>query len=420
MISCPKCGKENQDHYKFCLGCGNELPRDGGAQRPFRPTPPAVPIAGGSPRGSSASSAGVAPPAPYGAPPAAPVVSAAPFAAPPQSPPAPFAAPPVVAPPVVAPPVVAPPAAPPVVASPAAPTSAASAASFPSVCPQCASPNPRGNRFCITCGFDMSTASAPSPAPPAPVVAPPAPIAQPSSPGVPVVQPPPVVAPPVVAPVAPPTPRAVERGRLVLIRPDGSEGATFTLHDGDNLVGRDAGGVFANDMYLSPRHATFALAGQTITVRDEGSLNGIYIRIERQTPVELQNGDVFRIGQEILRYDAFPAVTRQADGTERLGAEIEGLVGKVSLVTGRDTVGNAFPLPVTGIYLGRERGDILFPEDGYVSGLHCQISVTGGKITLVDVGSSNGTYVRARGPRTVRHGDFLLLGQQLFRIQLGA
>ena len=28
MIVCPRCSKENQDHYKFCLGCGSELPRD--------------------------------------------------------------------------------------------------------------------------------------------------------------------------------------------------------------------------------------------------------------------------------------------------------------------------------------------------------------------------------------------------------
>ena len=35
MITCPKCGKENQDHYKFCLGCGAELPRGGGAAKPF-------------------------------------------------------------------------------------------------------------------------------------------------------------------------------------------------------------------------------------------------------------------------------------------------------------------------------------------------------------------------------------------------
>jgi len=25
MIICNKCGKENQNHYKFCLGCGAEI-----------------------------------------------------------------------------------------------------------------------------------------------------------------------------------------------------------------------------------------------------------------------------------------------------------------------------------------------------------------------------------------------------------
>src|SRR5882757_7813699 len=33
MTVCNRCGKENQDHYKFCLGCGAELtaaPKQGG------------------------------------------------------------------------------------------------------------------------------------------------------------------------------------------------------------------------------------------------------------------------------------------------------------------------------------------------------------------------------------------------------
>jgi hypothetical protein len=30
MIVCNRCGKENQDHYKFCLGCGAELSPDDG------------------------------------------------------------------------------------------------------------------------------------------------------------------------------------------------------------------------------------------------------------------------------------------------------------------------------------------------------------------------------------------------------
>ena len=40
MIVCPNCGKENQDHYKFCLGCGAKLPAAGQAAPP--PQPPSV------------------------------------------------------------------------------------------------------------------------------------------------------------------------------------------------------------------------------------------------------------------------------------------------------------------------------------------------------------------------------------------
>ncbi len=413
MIVCPKCGKENQDHYKFCLGCGNELPRDSGGGRAFRaPTPTANPIVD-SGRGSAVPGGippAVSQPGPFApvAPPVQPMQAPGPFPqaqqppgyAPVQPPypqqPPPFAPPPVAQQPYMAPP--QPQVAPMPQSGPspmaAAPISRPPAA-MPSSCPQCASPNPRSNRFCITCGFDMATvAEAPDAMPEAPT--------------------PPISAP---QPMAQPPRAAVERARLVLIRPDGTEGGHHSLMEGDSSVGRESGGVFANDPFLSPRHASFSVSNGTVTVRDEASLNGIYIRIERQQPVELHDGDVFRIGQEILRFEAFHPMPRQADGTERIGAEAEGLVGKIVLVTGRESFASAFPVPVTGLYLGRERGDILFPEDGYVSGLHCQLAVNQGRLTVTDVGSSNGSYVRLNSPRAVRNGDFLLLGQQLFRVQ---
>ncbi|NUQ78666.1 MAG: phosphopeptide-binding protein, partial [Polyangiaceae bacterium] len=40
MITCPKCFKENQDHYKFCLGCGAELPREAAPKKFASGTPP--------------------------------------------------------------------------------------------------------------------------------------------------------------------------------------------------------------------------------------------------------------------------------------------------------------------------------------------------------------------------------------------
>ena len=68
--------------------------------------------------------------------------------------------------------------------------------------------------------------------------------------------------------------------------------------------------------------------------------------------------------------------------------------------------------------MGRERGDVLFPEDGYVSGLHCRLAVENGKATLTDLGSSNGTFVRLKEETEVRTGDVLLMGQQLFRVTM--
>ena len=69
MITCPKCGKDNQDHYKFCLGCGAELPRDV-APKPFAPQTPPQGIRAQSGSGQSGAVAPAPPAAP--APPPAP------------------------------------------------------------------------------------------------------------------------------------------------------------------------------------------------------------------------------------------------------------------------------------------------------------------------------------------------------------
>ena len=58
---------------------------------------------------------------------------------------------------------------------------------------------------------------------------------------------------------------------------------------------------------------------------------------------------------------------------------------------------------------------MLFPEDGYVSGLHCRLAGRAAAL-LTDLGSSNGTFVRLHEETEVKSGDVLLMGQQLFRV----
>jgi pSer/pThr/pTyr-binding forkhead associated (FHA) protein len=249
--------------------------------------------------------------------------------------------------------------------------------------------NGTGNKFCASCGYNLSALAGAAPVPS-----------------------------PVASAQAVPSGGASFPVTLTALRADGSEAGSYRLPDGPSVtLGRDTGSIFAGDSYLSPRHATLYRRQQQVTVKDEGSLNGVYLKLRPNEPYPLEFGDVFRIGQEIIRLEELKGQGKSPDGVERFGSPAKGYIGRLALVIGRDTTGNAFPIPERGVHCGRERGDILFSEDGYVSGLHCRIAKgPDGKIYLTDVGSSNGTFARLYSERALASGDILLMGQQLFRV----
>jgi pSer/pThr/pTyr-binding forkhead associated (FHA) protein len=242
-------------------------------------------------------------------------------------------------------------------------------AAVPNTCPQCTVVE-SGHRFCPSCGSKLGAA----------------------------------------APVAP-------AARLVALNPDGSEGTTVPL-SGQVTVGRSNGGVFGADVFLSPVHASFVPEGAHVVVTDEHSLNGIYRRLPADQRYPLSAGQLFRIGQELVRFEQITPKPPDEFGVEHMGAPLEGYVGRIAMVTGRSSTGTAFPIPETGLNLGRERGEVLFADDGYVSGLHCRLSFERGQVYLTDLGSSNGTFVRVVGSEHFANGEVLLMGQQLFRIAM--
>jgi pSer/pThr/pTyr-binding forkhead associated (FHA) protein len=267
-------------------------------------------------------------------------------------------------------------------------------------CPSCGSDVPPNFRFCGSCGFRMDDGSGPAAMPPG------------------------VGAAPGLGGLGAPRAtanqfeqvRAQPRSTLTLIRPDGSEGGMYELKTGENKIGRTTGGVFENDGYLSPTHAEVVVNAAGAVVRDLDSLNGVFVKMTDEE--EIHSGQVLRLGQELLRFDLINPPEPAADGTEVMGSPNPGYWGKITVIIGRDVDGSAFPLLGESVTLGRERGEINFPDDGYVSGLHAKITTRDGRVFLADLGSSNGTFVKVQGERALRNESFVLLGQQLFRLNL--
>ena len=251
-------------------------------------------------------------------------------------------------------------------------------------CGQCGADVPPNFKFCGVCGAgvdDLPAAAGPPVGGPAPAM-------------------------------APSKPRAV----MTLIRPDGSEGGTHDLREGVNKIGRNHAAIFESDGYLSPEHAELVINSTGSSVRDLNSLNGVFVRMTEEE--EVKPGQVIRIGQELLRFDLIEPPAPLEDGTEVMGSPNPGYWGKITSIIGKNVDGSAFPLLGDSVTLGRERGDINFPDDGYVSGLHARLTARNGRVYLSDLGSSNGTFIKVKDQRNLDDEAFVLLGQQLFRVRI--
>jgi len=302
VVTCPNCARENDDQYKYCLGCGTVLPK--GEPKPVESAPRMIP------------------------------------------------------------------------------------------CPHCGSEVPSNFRFCGACGGPIAAATDPPPAA-APTTAPMEKSQEPR-----------------------PAPSPQTSGYLVVIKPDGSEGARINLAQGQVVLGRTSGHeALSNDPFLSPKHARLDVHPSHCVITDLDSLNGVFLRVTGEQ--ELHHGDYLRFGQELVHFQFMNQVTpvvAKAPETLTGGAPDTGYWARLALVSGPDLETRAFVFSADEITIGREVGDVLFRDDGFVSGRHARITKVDNKAYVKDLGSSNGTYIRVRGEHRLAPGELVLMGQQLFRL----
>jgi pSer/pThr/pTyr-binding forkhead associated (FHA) protein len=243
------------------------------------------------------------------------------------------------------------------------------------------------------------------------------------------------------------------RGKLVVIAKSGADGPSYPFADTLD-VGRTEGHVnVGEDPYLSPRHVRIVHVNGKTFLRDLGSTNGVFLRLAAgrdinrgrgpEVSVPLTDQDLILVGQQVLRFD----VIREGEtglgaasehGTLLFGSPAAPRYARLSQRTVEGVTRDVYYLRKMETVLGRESGDVVFTEDPFLSRRHAAIRAlgrdgapvppptpsarpeigTGGSFALVDLGSSNGTFLRVRNEVELLAGDQFRVGQQLFRVDM--
>jgi pSer/pThr/pTyr-binding forkhead associated (FHA) protein/RNA polymerase subunit RPABC4/transcription elongation factor Spt4 len=214
------------------------------------------------------------------------------------------------------------------------------------------------------------------------------------------------------------------RAKLTLIRGDGEDGVSFTLAGDEHQAGRGEVPIsFPDDPYLSPTHANFIYrkgsgAQVDLVVRDESSLNGVYVRINGT--MNLTNGSTVLVGEQVLTVAAAlsPEDLPDAEGTYFSSSMPRPATMQIVQSLRGGSPGWVYRLGSETVVMGREGNDINFPEDPFISGRHAELRMSNSVLSITDLGSRNGTFVRVNGEHVLRHGDYVFLGQQLLRVEI--
>jgi hypothetical protein len=232
---------------------------------------------------------------------------------------------------------------------------------------------------------------------------------------------------PVVAPTtaaAAPRPAAREAGprhfRLHVLR-SLTGGPERYEPVGDHAIVGSAGAIgMPGERFCHPREAELTYRQGRLWLSDLEDGNGVFLRI--RTPVELEFGDEFLVGDQLLRVSKNPVPDDGPDpeptyfysspkwpSSFRVVQIFEGGAPGACVVARGNT-----------LQVGSVIGDLVFADDPLVDQQHCIIEEQAGTVVLTDLGSRTGVFVRIRGEQELVHGDELLIGRTRLVVDLSA
>ena len=189
--------------------------------------------------------------------------------------------------------------------------------------------------------------------------------------------------------------------------------------DSDQVVIGSTGAVsLAGEIFCHPREAELSYRQGRLWLIDLEGGNGVFLRI--RTPVELEFGDEFVVGDQLLRVTKNPIADDGPDpeptyfysspkwpSSFRVIQVFEGGAPGACVVARGNT-----------LQIGSVIGDLVFADDPLVDQQHCIIEEQAGTVVLTDLGSRTGVFVRIRGEQELVHGDELLIGRTRLIVDL--
>lgn len=251
----------------------------------------------------------------------------------------------------------------------------------------------------------------PSPSKPA------VPAARPPSPSVPSEQPVPLVR-PAEAEAVPLVRPPKLRFRLHVLRSMGGGPGVYEPVGDEVILGAKGGLALAGERFCHPSEAVLRWRNGGMLVEDFEGGNGVFLRVRR--PVEVEPGDEFIVGDELLRIEKNPVADDEPapDPTYFYSSPKWPSAFRVVQVFEGGRPGACVVARGTTLQIGSSFGDLVFPHDPLVSEQHCCIEEQAGSIVLTDLQSRTGVFVRVKGEERLDHGDQIIVGRTRLAVDL--
>jgi len=148
--------------------------------------------------------------------------------------------------------------------------------------------------------------------------------------------------------------------------------------------------------------------GSDLVVEPVADAAGVYRRLRGEEP--LAPGDVVLMGDVAALFTTVPEAPPVDSSKRVLGGSANTPCGRLVFLRRDGTPGPLHDLPAGKTIVGRTDGHINFPNDSRLSRRHARFFASDKQVTIEDLGSRNGTYVRVRSRTVIDVGDALRVG----------